>query len=482
MKKIKLMLIEDEEFDKIRVEKTLQTIPNKFEISHFVSDGRTAIEKLKNNPNSVDVVIMDFQIAGGIMGEALIKRIKEVNSLIQIIVISKMTMNITDFDFANSLISAGAFWYCTKYPADIREYIYQPTDFILSIFNAYEKKLLEEEKVNSNIKLQIGVDRVLEKSRIIGSSSKINELKEEIEKYAVSKASVLITGPSGSGKELVATALHYKSERKFENFITVNCSSIPFELIESELFGYEKGAFTGADKNKKGLFEQADKGTIFLDEVGELPLAAQAKLLRVLEAGEIEKIGRTGKSIVDVRVIAATNKDLKQGVDDKKFRADLYYRLNIIPISVPNLKDRTEDIQELFDFFLEKYSKSHGINKPKVLKDVYGVLNNHKWEGNIRELNSVAQRIVLSRVDVVDIITIYKALGTFEIEANQISKDFKNVFDSKNILSLKEFKKVIYTEYIKFVKNNSESDAETAKKLGIAQSNFHRLCVELGLK
>lgn len=481
-KPIKIVLIEDEEFDKIRVQKTLNTIPNKFEIKYFFSDGKTALQKISEVHNELDVVIMDFQIAGGLMGEALIKKIKEINHTIQIIVISKMTLNITDYNFANNLLYAGAFWYCTKYPNDIEDYIYQPTDFILSVINAYEKKKLEIDKLSSTQKLQISVDRILEEKKILGNSIKTKKLISEINLYASSNTNVLIEGPSGSGKELVAFSLHYKSDRKFENFIAINCSSLPMDLIESELFGYEKGSFTGADKTKKGLFEQANNGTIFLDEIGELPLQAQAKLLRVLEEGEIEKIGRTGKIKVDVRVIAATNRNLKNEVDKRNFRADLYYRLNIIPIIVPSLSERVEDIPELFKYFVNKYSVIHGSKAPEFSLKAMQALKSYTWEGNVRELRSVAQRIILSKVDKIELNDILRSIGSSDIKLNDFFSGKKSIYDKENILKLKDFKKIVYTEYINFVKLNSTSDADAAKKLGLAQSNYHRLCVDLGLK
>ena len=219
-----------------------------------------------------------------------------------------MTINITDYEFANKLIKAGAFWDCTKYPGDIDEFIYQPTDFIMSIINAKQKCILEREWNKSNKKLLKNVEDILGSKRIIGQSEVIKGLKNEIGKYSQSDFNILIHGASGTGKELVAYNIHYNSARKFENFVPINCGSLPHDLVESELFGYEKGAFTGAEKKKQGLFEIADKGTIFLDEVTELPLNMQVKLLRVIQEGEIDKIGRTNKVKVDVRIIAASNK------------------------------------------------------------------------------------------------------------------------------------------------------------------------------
>ena len=319
--RIRILLIEDEEFDVRRVRNTLKPFEHQIEISEVVSNGDTALELLVQHNELFDVVIMDLQLAGGTMGEALIRAIKRIAPSHQIIVITKMTVNITDFDFASRLLQAGAFWYCTKYPSDIEEYIYQPTDFILSIFNAYQRKRLEYEKMRSEKKLLRNVEAMLSHTKILGISEQIQKVRAQIKQLAVTDATVLISGPSGTGKELVAINIHYESKRKLENFVTINCGSIPDELIESELFGYEKGAFTGANVTKRGLFEQANHGTIFLDEVAELPLSAQVKLLRVMQDGEIEKIGRTGEKIkVDVRILAATNKVLQQEVVANRFR------------------------------------------------------------------------------------------------------------------------------------------------------------------
>ena len=278
---------------------------------------------------------MDFQISGGLMGEDLIREIKKINSSLQIIVITKMTINLTNYSFANSLIEAGAYWYCTKYPGDIDNYIYQPTDFVISIINAFQKKKLEMEQKKSNEKIERSISEVLRQYRIIGESAPMVKLNEEINKCADSDICTLIRGSSGTGKELAAYNIHYRSRRKSENFIPINCGSIPNDLIESELFGYEKGSFTGADKKKPGLFELANKGTIFLDEVTELNQQAQVKLLRVVQDGQLEKIGRTEKIRVNVRVISATNKNIEEEVRAKRFRQDLYYRLNVVSILAP---------------------------------------------------------------------------------------------------------------------------------------------------
>jgi DNA-binding NtrC family response regulator len=280
---IKVMVVDDEDFDVSRVKNTVNLSSTKIQVENVLSNGRAALEELQRKPDNYDVIILDYQISGGLRGEELIRKIKEMDPFIQIIVITKMETNTTDFEFANNLIKAGAIWYCTKYPGDIEEYIYQPTDFILSIVNACEKKRLEKQKSKSDKRLLQSIESMLESKKIIGESKPIQQLREAIEKYAKSDANILITGGSSTGKELVAWNAHLKSKRRYEKFIPINCGSIPQELVESELLGHEKGSFTRAIATKSGLFEIANNGTIFLDEVSELPLSAQGKLLRVIQ-------------------------------------------------------------------------------------------------------------------------------------------------------------------------------------------------------
>jgi two-component system response regulator AtoC len=423
---------------------------------------------------------MDFHISGGVMGEALIQKIKEVDHSLQIIVITKMTINITDYDFANKLIKAGAFWYCTKYPGDIEDFIYQPTDFVMGIFNAYEKCLLERERLKSNQKLIKNVEDILVQKKIVGESASIQGLKEEIKKFAKSNVNTLIKGASGTGKELVAYNIHYNSERKFENFVIINCGSLPNDLVESELFGYEKGAFTGADRKKLGLFETANHGTVFLDEITELPLPAQVKILRVIQDGEIEKIGRTEKIKVDVRIIAATNKDIEEEVKAKRFREDLYYRLNVLPIFVSDLKYRKEDIPVLVDYFMTNISIDMVKDKPSVRDDAMKLLTDYDWPGNVRELRNVVQRLLFTDEKIVTPSLVKFALGTnWKEKDNNIIKEF---FTTSNLLPLREMEIYLRQKYFQFVRENSESDTEAAKKLGLAPSNYHRMAKELGLK
>ncbi|RMF58680.1 MAG: sigma-54-dependent Fis family transcriptional regulator [Calditrichaeota bacterium] len=481
-KSINILLIEDEAFDVRRVHNTIKPFENRLKIKDVVSDGHSALELLERNRGEYDVVIMDFQIAGSLTGENLIKEIKRIDEAIQIIVVTKMTVNITDFDFANRLIEAGAMWYCTKYPGDIEEYIYQPTDFILSLFNAYERRKLHKEKNRSNRKLSQNIAEILEEKKIIGQSEPIENLRQQIQKCAETDTTILIRGASGTGKELVAANIHYRSSRCFEKFIAINCGSLPHELIESELFGYEKGAFTGAQDKKPGLFEVANKGTIFLDEVAELPPAAQVKLLRVIQEGEIDKIGRTEKVKVDVRIIAASNKDIEKEVKEKRFREDLYYRLNVVPLWIPPLNERPEDIPLLIDFFMEKFCREMGREKPRITEDGKSVLLEYSWPGNVRELQNVVQRLLFFGEPVLSREQMERALGISPSHRSSQNFPLTGIFESEAILPLREVEKRVRKEYIKYVRKQVNSDAEAARLLGLAPPNYHRICKELGLK
>lgn len=478
---INILLIEDEEFDVARVKNTISFYESRLKILDVVSNGRAALELIYASPDKYDVVILDFQISGGLRGEDLISKIKNADQYIQIIVITKMTINITNYDFANNLLKSGAIWYCTKYPGNIEDYIYQPTDFILSIFNAYERKTLEKQQNRTDKKLRQNIETILESKKIIGESESICELREKIERYAKSEANILISGPSGTGKELIAWNIYLKSKRRYENFIPINCGSIPNNLIESQLFGHEKGAFTGATGSKQGLFEIANNGTIFLDEISELPLTAQVKLLRVIQEGEIEKIGRTEKISVNVRVICATNKNLEEEVSNRRFREDLYYRLNVISLDLLPVNKRGNDILLLFDHFLKYFSLDYGIEIPDVDDEAKDILLNYKWPGNVREIRNVVQRLILNTNGK---ITARDVSNPIILRNHMILQEETNFdeLNTENVLPLKEMEKIFRIKYFKYVRSISNSDSYAAERLGLAPSNFYRMCKELGLK
>lgn len=477
--KIRIMIIEDEKFDVKRIRKTLGPFEKDVEVVQIVSEGKDALETLKKN-GQIDVIVMDYQISGGLFGESLIREIKSIDPTVQVMVITKMTLNQTDIYFANQLLNSGAYWFGTKYPADIEDYIYQPTDFILTIRNAKEKRILEKKNLASQKKLEENIQNVLKRRPLLGNSAPIRDLRRNIEKFASSDANVLITGESGTGKELIAMNLHYRSDRRYESFITVNCAAIPKDLIESELFGFVKGSFTGARESKIGLFEQADKGTIFLDEICELPVSMQAKLLRVLETGELEKIGRRKKHEVNVRVISATNQDIKKMVAEKTFREDLYYRLNILHLYSIPVREIPEDIPGLIDYHLNYFAKDRSVIPPAITSSAMNVFKSFNWPGNVRQIKNFVQRILLKNTNKINASQAAEIIGVKEGE--RITVETMSIAEKIDDLTLKTVETEFRKKFILMVRNRSKSDADAARKLGIAPPNYYRMCKDLGLK
>jgi two-component system, NtrC family, nitrogen regulation response regulator NtrX len=263
---------------------------------------------------------------------------------------------------------------------------------LIHLRNVLERNSLREE--NRTLK-----KKIIKGSEIVGESKAILQVKEMIDKVAPTDARVMITGPNGSGKELVARQLHEKSKRSEGALVEVNCAAIPSELIESELFGHEKGAFTSAVKQRIGKFEQAEAGTLFLDEIGDMSLSAQAKVLRALQENKITRVGGDKEINVNVRVVAATNKDLKKEIGENKFREDLYHRLSVIVIKVPALNERVEDIPMLVERFLNDTAEEQGTRKKKIHEKAIKALQHHNWTGNIRELRNVVERLVIMSAD-----------------------------------------------------------------------------------
>jgi len=486
--KIRILIVEDEDYDVKRIVNTLEPFKNMMDVKNVVSSGRDALQIIEDNSDDYDVIILDYQISGGLYGVELISQIKKIDPSLQIIIITKMTLNQTDIDFAEKLIKSGASWFGTKNPIDIEDFIYQPTDFLLAIQNAFEKRQLQLEKSwliserdATLSKLENNVHDNLLKKKIIGTSSQIQQIKFFISKYADVNANILITGESGTGKELIATHLHYLSKKRFENFVTVNCSAIPDTLFESEFFGHTKGAFTDAREEKTGLFEQAHKGTLFLDEVGDLSLNAQAKLLRALESGEIDKIGRKKKHKVDVRIISATNKDLSQLVKQKKFRQDFYYRLNILNIHIPAIRERKDDIEPLIKYFLNEYRKEYAVPHLSISSKAMDYLTEFSWYGNVRQIKNLVLRMLLLQNGEINMDVVRMCL------TDQIKREFEELGnvtapDKDFIIPLKEAEKNFRFKYIQAVRNLFPTDTEAAKRLGLAKSNFHRLLKQLNLK
>jgi two-component system response regulator AtoC len=349
------------------------------------TDGKRGIEKMQQG--TWDIILCDIRMP--VMdGMAFLKEVKKKGLEGTIIMMSAYGT----VDTAVEAMKIGAYDYVSKpFNAD---------EIILTLKKAEERERLREE----NIMLREEVQRDYDLTNIVVQSEAMRKLFGLIKKVAQYKSSVLITGESGTGKELVARAIHHNSERKNKTLISVNCGAIPENLLESELFGHVKGAFTDAIKSKRGLFEMAHEGTMFLDEVGELPQNLQVKLLRVLQDGEIRRVGDTQASHVDVSIIAATAKNLAEEVKNNRFREDLYYRLNVLPIHLPPLRERREDIPPLVDHFIGIYNKKLGLQIQGASKKAIERFLQYSWPGNVRELENIIEReMILAEKDIIDV-------------------------------------------------------------------------------
>jgi len=368
----KILIIEDE----ASIRRVLINILSEESDSYTVEeaeDGKIGFEKIKNE--DYDLVLCDIKMPK-MNGEELLEAVKKIKPEIPIVMISGHG----DLETAVNTMRLGAFDYISK-PPDLNR-------LLNTVRNALDKKqLVVENKI-----LKIKVSKNYE---IIGESEPIDQINLMIEKVALTDARVLITGPNGTGKELVAHQLHEKSERAAAPMIEVNCAAIPSELIESELFGHVKGAFTSAVKDRAGKFEAADGGTIFLDEIGDMSLSAQAKVLRALQESLIQRVGADKDIKINVRVIAATNKDLKKEIAEGRFREDLYHRLAVILIKVPSLNERRSDIPLLIDYFSTKIAEEHGNSTKAFSKQAIKLLQEYDWTGNIRELRNVVERLII---------------------------------------------------------------------------------------
>lgn len=288
-----------------------------------------------------------------------------------------------NLDTAVEAMKLGAYDYISK--------PFKPDEILLTLRKAEERENLRQE----NIRLRVELRRDYSFGNIVGKSPKMMQIFETIKKISEYKASVLIIGESGTGKEMVARCIHYNSPRSSEPFVAVNCGAIPETLLESELFGHERGAFTDAKKEKRGSFEMAHNGTLFLDEIGETSLSAQVKLLRALQDGEIKRLGSERSLTADVRIIAATIRDLSREAAEGKFREDLFYRLNVLPIHLPPLRERKEDIPLLVDHFIHKYSERHRLQSEGITEEAMARLLEYSWPGNVRELENAIERAMI---------------------------------------------------------------------------------------
>ena len=368
-----ILIVEDRESMSDMLKETLKAEGYRTVIAR---DGLEGIKKLKED--MVSLVLTDLKLPKR-DGMDVLRAAKEENPLMPVIVMTAFG----SVETAVIAMKEGAFDFITK-PFD--------TDHLLMLM----KRALETQKLmTENMLLKEEFSAQLGIPRIIGKSEKIASVAQNIQKVAPSKTTALILGESGTGKELFARAIHNLSPRREYPFVPINCAAIPRELLESELFGHEKGSFTGADFRKLGKFELADRGTIFLDEIGEMDIALQAKILRVLQEGEIERVGGLKTIKIDVRVIAASNKDLEKAVSEKAFREDLFYRLSVFPVKIPPLRERTEDIPLLVDFFLNKYCRELKAPLKSISNETMELLVNYSWKGNVRELENTIERAII---------------------------------------------------------------------------------------
>ena len=368
----KILLIEDEAAIRRVLVKILSEENDNYEVEE-AEDGLVGMEKIKQS--DYDLVLCDIKMPK-MDGVEVLEAVKKLKPEIPIVMISGHG----DLDTAVNTMRLGAYDYISK-PPDLNR-------LLNTVRNALDRKELVVE--NKMLK-----KKVSKNYQMVGESPAIQHIKEMIEKVSATDARVLITGSNGTGKELVAHWLHEKSERSNGPLIEVNCAAIPSELIESELFGHVKGAFTSAVKDRAGKFEAANGGTIFLDEIGDMSLSAQAKVLRALQENKVQRVGSDKDIKVDVRVVAATNKDLKKEIEEGKFREDLYHRLAVILIPVPPLNDRREDIPILIDHFADKIASEHGTAKKKFSDKAVKLLQEYDWTGNIRELRNVVERLII---------------------------------------------------------------------------------------
>lgn len=415
------------------------------------NDGKMALEIIKET--DLDLVITDMKMPG-MDGFALLKEAKAINKDLPIIMITAFG----EVEKAVQAMQTGAFTYLTK--------PFNNNELVASINKAVEHYAIARE----NTRLRGEMLERFKFSNIIGKNKTMQQIYQLIGKVAPTPATVLISGESGTGKELVAKAIHYSSPRENGPFISLNCAAMPEALLESELFGHEKGAFTGAISMRKGKFEAADHGTIFLDEIGDMPVLLQAKLLRVLQEKTFERVGSNKTITTDVRILAATNKDLREEVDEHRFREDLYYRLNVVHIHIPPLRERLDDIPMLASHFVKKYAGKFGRPELTIAPEAIRFLSAQPWEGNVRELeNTIERAAILCSKNIIDTEYLHPDPASYHGPAMDVDFDPDQFFPSNasmpdilNSIEEKMVKKAL--EDANFVQT------QAAEKLGITKS------------
>jgi two-component system response regulator HydG len=426
-----------------------------YEISE-ADDGSTAIGVVKQQP--FDLILMDIRMLK-VSGIEALEAIKSMNPAIPVVIMTAYS----SVETAVLALKNGAYDYLTK-PLDFEK-------LKLTIQRAMEHVTLKEE----NRQLRESLSKHFDRRNIIGGSSSMVKLLETVAQVAPSEATVMITGESGTGKELIAGAIHFNSPRKDGPFVKINCAAITETLLESELFGHEKGAFTGADRRKEGKFVQAHNGSLFLDEISETSLTMQVKLLRVLQEREITRVGGEGVIPVNVRVIAATNKNLSDLIAEDKFREDLYYRLNVVSLEIPPLRNRREDIPLLAEHFLKQFAEQNRKSIKGITPQAMDRLLRHDWHGNVRELmNAVERGVVLARSEYLD-------TEVFPIISPSHEESKPNDPVSSEVITDGPLEAVEKATILKTLESTAGNKSEAARRLGITRKTLHKKLKKYGM-
>jgi DNA-binding NtrC family response regulator len=449
-----ILIIDDEETQL----KSLESFLKRREFQTFTAgDGESGFEVARKN--TIDLVLSDYRMPGW-NGLVVLRKIKELNPEIDVVIMTAYG----SIEDAVEIMKAGAYDYLTK-PIDLDE--------LENLINRIKEKrlLLRENKL-----LKEQLQEKFKFEAIISQSGEMEEVLNTAGRVAASKASVLIRGESGTGKELIARAIHFASERKSKPFVVVNVAALSENLIESELFGHEKGAFTGASQKRTGRFEQADGGTLFIDEVGDIPMPVQVKLLRAIQFGEIERVGGTNPIHVDTRIIAATHRNLEEFIQSQTFRSDLYYRLNVITIQIPPLRSRKSDLPVLIDHFIGKYS---GVNQKKVSgisSEARDKLMKYDFPGNVRELENIIERaVIMARGEYITIADLPQQANVFSESALLDPAQLQDGHEAK----MKAFEKEMILKALEESKGNQSA---AARVLGITERHLRSRLEKLGLK
>jgi DNA-binding NtrC family response regulator len=408
--------------------------------------GEKGLELLKKN--QIDFVLSDMKMSG-ISGREVLEEVQKLNPEIPVVISTAYG----EIDSAVNLMKSGAFDYLQK-PIEL-------SDLLKLIERARERSFLIAENKALKEKLSAG-EKKSGFTGIISHSNIMEEVLNTTARVAATKANVLIRGESGTGKELIAKTIHYSSPRKDEPFVVVNCAALPETLFESELFGHEKGAFTGADRQRIGKFEEANGGTIFIDEVGDIPMPIQVKLLRAIQFGQIQRLGGNKTIDLDVRIVSATNRNLEEMIAKAEFREDLFYRFNVVSINIPPLKKRKSDIPVLIEHFINKFSESFGKEVTGISKEALDVLMKYDFPGNIRELENIIQRaIVMARDNLISTADLSKNIANPEIILNNEENEFFELGDLNQ--KIEDLEKTLITKALDETSGNQTKAAEILK-------------------